>query len=214
MLISWHRFLFTAGGMHQVRANIREMLEAEHQQRNLRRPEAHEMPPYSSFSYEHVEKRPTLQHSLPVRRRKQQDKNSCWNFPSATLSSRPPWGQTVWAAVGRVWGVRRTHPPASAASRGDAGIPALATWLCSLQPHPPPQPKKRFCINCKKSPARGVILILAISAQTLSYLFQESVRQPWGAAASRVGEFVSFNNMDLMNRLPGTGNHFPRIAAK
>lgn len=94
----------------------------------------------------------------------------CSSFVPSTLRANG-------VSRGRVWGVRRAHPPASAASRGDAGIPALGTWLCSLQPHPPPQPKKRFFVNCKKSPARGVILILAISAQTLSYLFQESVRQ-------------------------------------
>lgn len=213
MLTSQHRFFFTAGWMHQVRANIREIPGAEHRRRNLRRAEVLEMLRYplrvsSCLSYQHAEKQPTPQHSLPVGRRKQRDKNSCWNFPPVH-----PEG-------------KRREPRSCLGSEEDPSC-CISTvprgrrhpWAgdFALFPAAPPvsSAKNEIFYQPPKSPARGSILILEICTRTLrSYLIRESARQPWGPAPSGGTEFVSFDNMDLMNRLPGTGNHFPRIAAK
>lgn len=82
-------------------------------------------------------KQTRLQHSLPVRRRKQQDKICCWNFLPAALPSLPAkgsWGEP-WPCLGGL-------------IPGDVGVPELGTLLCSLQPHPPPQLKMTFFTNC------------------------------------------------------------------
>lgn len=131
--------------------------------------------------------------------------SSCSTFILSTL-------RADGVSHGRVWGARRTCPAASAPSWGDAGIPELGTLLPAAPPAS--SAKNEIFHQLQKFPARGLRLILAICTQTLTYLIQESVWQPWGPAPSGVTEFVSFDNMGLMNRPPGTGNHFPRIAAK
>lgn len=122
--------------MHQVSENVREMLGApveEFKENSILWDASILFKRVSScLSYKHVGKQRVLQHSLPIGRRRQQGKNSCWNFSPAALSSHPAWGQTAWAVVT----FRREEDPSFCISTvsGDADIPELGTFFVPCSP--------------------------------------------------------------------------------
>lgn len=125
MLTSRHRFFFTAGWMHQARANIREMPGAEHRHRNLRRTEAREMLwyPLRVSSFLPACGKTTHAAALPPCR----EKKATGQKLLLELSSRPPWGQTAWATV--VFGER--GGPVLLHQHRPTGTQASLSWgLC------------------------------------------------------------------------------------
>lgn len=130
------------------------MLEAEHQQRNLRRTGARERLRCSLkslvLSFVRACGKTTHAAALPPCREKKATGEKLLLELSFCSSFIPSTPRANGVRRGCVWGARRTHPAASAPSPGDAGVPQLGTLLCSLQPHPPPRPKNEIFSSTAK----------------------------------------------------------------